>query len=71
MDEELKARLEQAPGAWKALETPAELLVALRELMKHRPTNGPAVSYNDLLKPRLPLPNTSGGTAIPLAGALA
>ncbi len=31
VDEDLKARLEQAPGAWKALDTPAELLVALRD----------------------------------------
>ena len=31
VDEDLKARLDQAPGAWKLLDTPAELLVALRD----------------------------------------
>jgi hypothetical protein len=31
VDEDLKARLEQGPGAWKLLDTPADLLVALRD----------------------------------------
>jgi hypothetical protein len=31
VDEDLKARLDQSPGAWKLLETPAGLLVALRD----------------------------------------
>ena len=31
MDADLKARLERMPGAWTALDTPSELLVALRD----------------------------------------
>ena len=31
MDEALKSRLEQAPGAWKVLDAPAGLLLALRD----------------------------------------
>jgi hypothetical protein len=31
VEEDLKARLDQAPGAWKLLQTPADLLVALRD----------------------------------------
>jgi len=31
VDDDLKVRLEQAPGAWQLLETPSELLVALRD----------------------------------------
>ena len=31
MDDDLKARIDQSPGAWKLLETPAGLLVALRD----------------------------------------
>jgi len=31
VDDDLKARIDQSPGAWKLLETPAGLLMALRD----------------------------------------